>query len=58
MEWRIESQDELPNNAGYMVTIAEYNDSGHLTGAAVTLPCRSRLDEAPLAVRSPGGRSG
>jgi hypothetical protein len=46
MEWHIESQDELPNNAGYMITIAEYSDSGHLTGTAVTLPCRSQLDES------------
>jgi len=49
MEWRIESQDELPKNAGYMITIAEYTDSGHLTGTAVTLACRSRLDEGPLS---------
>ena len=50
MEWRIESQDELPNNAGYMVTIAEYTDSGHLTGTAVTLACKCKLDEAPVSV--------
>ena len=31
MEWRIESQDELPNYMGYMVTIAEFTDGGHLT---------------------------
>ena len=50
MEWHIESQDELPKNAGYMITIAEYSDTGHLTGAAVTLPCRSKLDEAPVSM--------
>ena len=49
MEWRIESQDELPNNMGYMVTIAEFTDDGHLTGAAVTVPCETRLDEAPVS---------
>lgn len=50
MEWRIESQDALPSNAGYMVTIAEYNDGGHLTGTAVTLACRGRLDGGPASI--------
>ena len=49
MEWRIEIQDELPNNMGYMVTLAEHDDEGHLTGAAVTEPCETRLDEAPVS---------
>jgi hypothetical protein len=49
MEWRIESQDELPNNMGYMITLAEHNESGHLTGAAVTVPCETRLDETPVS---------
>jgi hypothetical protein len=49
MEWRIESQDELANNMGYMVTIAEFTDDGHLTGSAVTVPCETRLDEAPVS---------
>jgi hypothetical protein len=49
MEWHIESQDELPNNMGYMITIAEHTDSGHLTGAAITVPCETRLDETPVS---------
>ena len=48
MEWRIEP-GRIANNRGYMVTIAEYTDSGHLTGAAVTLPCRGKLDDSPVS---------
>ena len=48
MRWRIESQEELPNNAGYVVTVAEYGDGGHLTGLAITLPCSSKLNGDPL----------
>ena len=34
---------------GYMITLAENDDSGHLTGAAVTVPCESKLDDAPVS---------
>ena len=45
MKWRIHSQDELPDTPGYLVTIAEYDDNGHLTGSAITVPCISQWDE-------------
>jgi hypothetical protein len=47
MEWRIEEQEELPNNAGYLVTVAEHDDGGHLTGLAITVPCSSKVNGDP-----------
>jgi hypothetical protein len=44
MEWNIEDQAELPDNAGYMVTISECHDDGALTGTAVAVPCDERWD--------------
>jgi hypothetical protein len=45
MKWRIHSQDVLPDTPGYLVTIAEYDDAGHLTGTAITVPCIGKWDE-------------
>jgi hypothetical protein len=44
-KWRIHPQDELPDTPGYLVTIAEYDDGGHLTGTAITVPCIGQWDE-------------
>jgi hypothetical protein len=44
MKWHIGSQDELQDNAGYMVTISECHDDGALTGTIVAMPCDERWD--------------
>ena len=45
MRWRIHSQDALPDTPGCLVTIAEYDDDGHLTGTAISVPCIGEWDE-------------
>ena len=45
MEWRIESQEELPDNAGYMVTISECHDALTSGGRMLIAEPRGHVDE-------------
>jgi hypothetical protein len=48
MKWRTHSQDKLPDTPGSLVTIAEYDDDGHLPGTAISVSYLGQWEEGQV----------